>query len=207
MYRLPSPTSPSEDYAQTCLLSDGPEALAALLPTDDGTYQLTVAVSGSNETYAGVSQWEFSIGVLPFRDVREDSTYYAAVKAVYDAGVMEGTGENTFSPEGTVTRAQAVTVLARLAQAQSTESDTFTDVAQGSWYSGYVGWAAEKGIVLGDGAGHFLPEQPVTGQQMDLMISRYAQLAGLDYTAESSSTTPLTRAELAVLMAGLLAQM
>ena len=197
---------PSEDFSQTCLLSDGQEALAAILPTADGTYRLTIAVSGSNETYAGVSQWEFTIGVLPFRDVREGSAYYQAVKAVYDAGLMEGTGENTFSPEGTVTRAQAVTVLARLAQAQSTVSDAFSDVPQDAWYSGYVGWASDNGIVQGDGAGHFLPDEPVTSAHMALMISRYAQLAGLDYTPSNDSADSLTRSELAVMIAALLPQ-
>ena len=37
---------PSENYAASCLLSDGDEAVAAILPTDPGTYQLTIAMSG-----------------------------------------------------------------------------------------------------------------------------------------------------------------
>lgn len=192
---------PRENYAETCLLSDGMEAVAALLPTDDGTYQLTVAVVSGNEAYAGVSQWQFTVGVLPFSDVRQNSPYYDAVKYVYDAGLMEGTGESTFSPDAAVTRAQAVTVLARLAGAQAAESSAFSDVAAGSWYSGYVGWAVENGIVQGDGQGHFLPDSAVTGEHMELMLTRYAQANGIDYTASNTSGEALTRAGLAQMLA------
>lgn len=188
---------PSEDYAETCLLSDGADALAGILPVEDGDYQLTIAVVGSNQLYTGASQWSFTIGVLPFSDIAENSPFYDAVKFVYDAGLMNGTGDGLFSPNETVTRAQAITVLARLAQAEAEDSDLFSDVAPGSWYSGYVGWAAENAIVEGDGQGHFLPNQAVTGEHMALMLARYAENAELDYTAENTSSQPLTRGELA----------
>lgn len=52
---------PSESYRKTALLSDGTEGLAALLPTAEGTYQLTIAVSDANAEYTGSSLWQFSI--------------------------------------------------------------------------------------------------------------------------------------------------
>ena len=51
---------PSENYAASCLLSDGEEALADILPTDPGTYQLTIAVANDSE-YTGASQFSFTI--------------------------------------------------------------------------------------------------------------------------------------------------
>ena len=51
---------PSESYAAACLLSDGEEAIASLLPTDPGTYQLTIAVFG-DDRYTGSSQFSFTI--------------------------------------------------------------------------------------------------------------------------------------------------
>ena len=51
---------PSEDYAASCLLSEGDEALAAILPTDPGTYCLTIAVTG-DDAYTGASQFRFII--------------------------------------------------------------------------------------------------------------------------------------------------
>ncbi len=51
---------PSEDYAASCLWSDGEEAIAELLPQDPGTYLLTIAV-GEDTTYTGASQFPFTI--------------------------------------------------------------------------------------------------------------------------------------------------
>lgn len=170
---------PSENYAQTCLLSDGVEALSALLPTEDGAYQLTVSVISTNETYTGTSQWGFTIGALPFTDVREQSGDYEAVKYVYQAGLMVGTEETRFSPNLPVTRAMAVTVLGRLAQVTDSASSPFTDVHEGSWYAPYVGWAAQNSIVKGYGYDLFGPEDSVTRQQMCVILANYASANGI----------------------------
>ena len=52
---------PSEDYAESCLLSDGTDAVNDLLPEDAGNYILTVAVINSNETHTGASQVRFTV--------------------------------------------------------------------------------------------------------------------------------------------------
>ncbi len=51
---------PSEDYSETVLLSDG--SITDLLPTDAGTYCLTIAVTSDCADYTGSSQWVFTIG-------------------------------------------------------------------------------------------------------------------------------------------------
>ena len=51
---------PSEDYAASCLWSDGAEAIAKILPEEAGRYQLTISVT-DDETYAGTSQFSFMI--------------------------------------------------------------------------------------------------------------------------------------------------
>jgi len=189
---------PSEDYAASCLLSDGLEAVNALLPTADGDYALTVAVLSGSDSHTGATQISFTVGALPFTDVREDSESYDAIKALYEAGAMNGTGGGRFAPDLAVTRAQAVTVLARLAGAEPAESGAFSDVEAGSWYAGYVSWAVENGIVEGDGAGHFFPDETVTGEQLALMLARY------DASYVSTGLTgALTRADLAQALAPL----
>ena len=52
---------PSEDYAESCLLSDGLEAVNALLPGDAGEYVLTVAVVSGNRNYTGATQIAFTV--------------------------------------------------------------------------------------------------------------------------------------------------
>ena len=79
-------------------------------------------------------------------------------------------------------------------------ANPFSDVTANSWYSGYVGWAVENGIVQGDGQGHFLPDSNVTVEHMELMITRYAGANGIDYTPSAASTGDLTRAGLAQML-------
>ena len=132
-----------------------------------------------------------------FTDVQSGSTYENAINALSEAEIMIGTGNGEFSPDQEVTRSTAITVLGRMAKAEQKDTDKFSDVVNGSWYSGYVGWASDNGIVLGDGEGHYMPDQAVTGEQMELFLTRYAKLNGLSYTASNTSKEPLTRGELA----------
>lgn len=194
---------PSESFSSSIRLSEGLDALT--LPTDDGTYQLTVAVVSDHAEYTGTSQFTFTIGALPFTDINPADSAYAAVKTLYDKGILIGTSDTTFSPSASVTRAAAVTALGRLLGVEQADTTTFQDVKQGSWYSGYVGWASTNAIVLGDGAGHFLPNTSITSEQMDLILTRYAALTGIAYNSASteSEAHALTRKELAVILASL----
>lgn len=185
---------PSEDYAATCLLSDGLEAVNALLPTADGNYTLTVSVVSGNPSFTGATQISFTVGALPFVDVKSTDQGYQAIRALYKAGVMKGTGTDRFSPDLTVTRAQAVTVLARLMGAEETRSDAFLDVDAGAWYAGYVSWAVEQGIVEGDGSSHFFPEELVSSQQLELMLSRLGKTPSVTFSGD------LTRSQLAQML-------
>ena len=51
---------------------------------------------------------------MPFTDVSPSNWFYDAVRTVYNAGIMEGTSETTFSPNSTLTRAQIAQIIARL---------------------------------------------------------------------------------------------
>ena len=53
----------------------------------------------------------------PFTDVKEGVYYYDAVLWAVEKGITKGTSDTTFSPNDTVTRAQIVTLLYRLIQA------------------------------------------------------------------------------------------
>ena len=51
---------------------------------------------------------------LPFSDVSISAWYYDEVKTVYEAGIMEGKTATSFDPIANMSRAEFVTVLARL---------------------------------------------------------------------------------------------
>ena len=70
-------------------------------------------------------------------------------------------------------------------------------MTNGTWYSGYVGWAVRNNIVVGYGNGLFGTEDPVTAEQLGLMLQRYAALLGIYYDSGLSADTVLTRIQTA----------
>ena len=120
--------------------------------------------------------------VMKFTDVPEDAWYSEYVGKAYFYGIMEGTYNEpptvTFEPNATLTRAMLVTMIGRFEERLYGEltvsTDTmFTDVKAGKWYSDYVAWAAEKGVVEGYPDGTFRPNAPVTREEAITILGRY----------------------------------
>ena len=55
--------------------------------------------------------------VSPFEDVSSDTYYYEAVIWAAEQGITSGTSSTTFSPDTTITRAQAITFIFRAMEA------------------------------------------------------------------------------------------
>lgn len=148
---------------------------------------------GAALRYAQEHYEELTAEDLPFTDLEKTDPAYEAVRYLYKNGIMLGTSETAFSPDSGLNRAMAVTLLGRLAQAEQQETDLFSDVAAGTWYSGYVGWAAQNGLVVGYGNGQFGPSDPVTAEQFDLLLERYAARQGVTFNSGLTGSSPLTR--------------
>lgn len=104
-----------------------------------------------------------------------------------DAGWVNGVGAGEFQPNGTLTRAAFVTMLGRMAGVKDTDYTTsvFRDVPDGEWYTSFVAWATENGIVDGYGDGIFLPQNNITRQEMAKIMAKYLNWKGLDTTPSS----------------------
>ncbi len=78
-----------------------------------------------------------------FDDVRDGKWYAEAVLWAVQNGITTGTGERTFSPNDTCTRAQVVTFLwhAEKDPNPSNTENPFTDNREGKWYYNAVLWA------------------------------------------------------------------
>ena len=103
-----------------------------------------------------------------------------AILALARRGIINGTGDGTFAPEGNMTRAAFAAIITRGLGLSGKETGDFSDVPAGSWYASPVGKAAEKGIVQGVGGGKFNPVGTITRQEAAVMLSRAAVLCGLD---------------------------
>lgn len=117
---------------------------------------------------------------MPFIDVANGAWYADAVKYVYENDIMNGTDDNSFSPEMTTTRGMIVTMLHRLENEPTATASDFDDVMAGAWYADAVAWAAEQGIVNGVSDTAFAPETAITREQMAAILYRYVQLKGYD---------------------------
>ena len=118
---------------------------------------------------------------LPFNDVPESYWAYDAIQYVYGEGLMAGTSGSTFNPEGTTTRGQIVTILWRLSGSPVVNYlMDFDDVDPAAYYAEAIRWATSEGIAGGYGGGVFGPDDPITREQLAVMLHRYAQHEGYD---------------------------
>ena len=85
-----------------------------------------------------------------------------------EKGISDGT-----NPNGTINRAQMVTMLWRaMGQPAPTAAATFTDVSADSYYAQAVAWAIENGITTGVGGGRFDPNSTCTRGQIATFLYR-----------------------------------
>lgn len=81
---------------------------------------------------------------VQFSDVPSYAWYASDVYDVQAYGILEGTGNGCFSPETTLTLAQAITMAARTDAYQ--QGKTIDSDGASPWYAPYVNYAAERGI-------------------------------------------------------------
>ncbi|CAG7649828.1 hypothetical protein PAESOLCIP111_05960 [Paenibacillus solanacearum] len=94
--------------------------------------------------------------------------------------VVQGTDQNIFVPDRTVTRAEFAAMLIRALGLDEKPGYTlYSDVSpEKDWYSGAVGAASKAGVIEGYADGTFKPNAPITREQITVMLSRVLQFAG-----------------------------
>lgn len=127
---------------------------------------------------------------LPFTDLTAGAWYDSAVRYAYLNGIMVGTSNTTFAPEGTLTRAQVAQILYNLeGQPAVTGESTFPDAADaGQWALDAIAWAQQTGVVAGYEDKTFRPEKAVTREELAQMLYNYAQCKGYDLTTTGDLT-------------------
>ena len=128
---------------------------------------------------------------LPFTDVERGRWSYDYILNMYQLGIVNGCTETTFEPEGSVTRAQFVKMIACLdgVDTSAYAKCRFTDVSDKSYAAPYIEWAANNGIVKGVSETSFLPDDNITREQMAAIICRYADYAGIKLADDTPAVT------------------
>lgn len=163
---------------------DGILALTKLKVTGAGTTTNDVSVETTPEAIRYAMALMRGIDVPQFTDVAEDAWYHDYVYDLVYRGVVNGMTATTYEPEGKLTRAQFVKLLAcSLEEAETLKTyegqHPFTD-SEGHWAETYIAWAKDKGIVEGVSATEFDPEAPITREQMATIFGRYALKQGIE---------------------------
>lgn len=113
--------------------------------------------------------------VSPFNDVLQRDWFAEAVEYAVEAGIVQGTGANSFSPHQEMTRAMMATILYRMAGSPEISGleNPFEDVKPERYYYEAVLWCHEKGIVRGVTETAFCPGDTLTREQLVTMLHRY----------------------------------
>ncbi len=116
--------------------------------------------------------------IKDFTDLISGKWYIDSIKYAVSNGLMNGIGNNRFNPDGKMSRAEFVQVLANIAgidTSQKVVDSGFYDVKSGEWYAPAVKWASENGVVNGTGNGKFSPTSQIDRQQMCVMLARFIE--------------------------------
>lgn len=128
-------------------------------------------------THKNNGDWVLNFDSLPASITVTSSTVYDNVEiptnpsmGSYHSAYLMGIGNGKFDPDRNMTRAEAVTMLAKLYYNANVSGyvSSSVDVAQTAWYSPYIGWAQANGILTN--YGYFRPTDNITrGEFVDLL--------------------------------------
>lgn len=119
-----------------------------------------------------------------FTDVPQNAWYRDALNWAAEKGYVNGTGANTFSPDGKITRQEVVTILFRYSGSQSGAETMFTAAydsqftdsgAIAPWAKTAMYWAIYNGVVNGTSPTTVSPTATATRAEVAAIFVRYAK--------------------------------
>lgn len=121
-----------------------------------------------------------------FKDIQEHR-YEEDILFLAQRAIIEGKTEESFEPDGELTRAEFMALIYRVLGLESDKNKelAFEDVKSDSWYCEYVKAAFENKIIEGTSPTTFKPDDKVTREQMVAIIVRILDNKELANTLES----------------------
>ena len=177
--------TPDKGYVlETLAVTDARGKTLSLTPLGKGRYSFIMPDSEVTIKAAFLNAADVPVF---FADVSAGDYYYDAVLWAVRLGITTGTDEAHFSPNADCARGQLVTFLWRAAgKPKAEQTALFSDVGTDAYYAEAVRWAAALGIVTGYSDGRFGAGDPITRQQMAVMLYRFAKALGME-TAQSGA--------------------
>lgn len=125
-----------------------------------------------------------------FGDVDPTLWSYEGIQFCVMMGYMSGMDTHVFAPRGVTTRAQLVQILYNFVGGPEVSGETpFTDLTA-NWYKDAVLWAYQTGVTSGTSETTFAPDDPVTREQVAVLLYEFAdkvlELGGAETPADLS---------------------
>lgn len=101
------------------------------------------------------------------------------VDRTYDEAYINGYEDGTFRPSGTITRAEAATMFAKLSDSfdeNTFYTTTLSDVPNWAWYYKYVAYLNSVGFITGDVDGTYRPDDNMSKAEFVILACRYLGL-------------------------------
>ncbi len=136
---------------------------------------------------------EYTPRVAQFDDMNWSKEY---VEKVYAYGWMDGMGDGKFAPQGNLTIAQAVTLLARISAVQT---GRVIPASEGAWYQTYLDYCMDHYLLynvtedinaMDDAALNAWMNQEATRMDMVQILSGAASVPSLDWGEEETVSVP-----------------
>ncbi len=145
-----------------------------------GKYYVVVESRDNHAAAWSPDTYHFRVNALSnygFSDVNPGDWYATDDVLGYATshGLLSGYGNGLFGPYDSVTRGQVATILWRIAGQPNVAAQDFSDVDYSQFYGTAVRWARATGVISGYGDSNtFGPNDPVTREQLCVMLSNYA---------------------------------
>ena len=138
---------------------------------------------------SGGSSASFDSDIVPAVEGKPTVTGYTdmanhwasdAVTHLSNIRIISGRGDGTFDPNGNITRAEFVKIVALTYNLYDSEATCeFSDVSADKWYYSYVASLVDGGVITGDADGRFRPDDLISRQDMAVILHRVLQKKGL----------------------------
>ncbi|WP_139991577.1 S-layer homology domain-containing protein [Paenibacillus paridis] len=111
-----------------------------------------------------------------FADVKADFWAASVIKELAAKQIVTGTGDITFEPLRSVTRAEFTSLLVRALKLTETGTSTFADVKGTEWYAADINMAVKAGLIQGRSAAVFAPNEKITREELAVLVLRAFEL-------------------------------
>jgi|GEM_PF-577763 len=114
-----------------------------------------------------------------FRDVPKDYWAYNYIGELKKNGIVSGDENKNFNPENNISRAEFIQMLVKTLSLEAGGEIKFSDVNADNWYYKSVAIVGALGLVSGYEDGTFRPDNPITREEMVLILYRAVELRGI----------------------------